>query len=93
MGAFEGLGVWKRSSRLDVDLYQGLSDCRDWGYKDQATRSALSIPSNIAEGYECNSRNEYSRFLKIAKGSAVSCELSFILAVRQDYWMNLLLFP
>jgi len=69
MEAFEDLEVWKRSSRLAVDLYQCLSECRDWGYKDQATRSALSIPSNIAEGYERNSRNEYSRFLKIAKGS------------------------
>lgn len=69
MAAFEDLDVWKRSCRMAVELYQVLSECRDWGYKDQVTRSALSIPSNIAEGYERNSRNEYSRFLKIAKGS------------------------
>ena len=40
-----------------------------FGFKDQIIRSALSVPSNIAEGYERDSVNEYARFLKIAKGS------------------------
>jgi four helix bundle protein len=69
MDAFEKLGVWKRSSRLCVELYKTLVHCRDRGFREQITRSALSVPSNIAEGYERNSRPEYIRFLKIAKGS------------------------
>ncbi len=69
MDAFEKLDVWKRSSRLCVDLYQSLSICRDVGFKDQITRSALSVPSNIAEGYERDSAKEFARFLRIAKGS------------------------
>jgi four helix bundle protein len=69
MEAFENLEVWKRSSRLCVALYKQLRDCKDRGFKDQATRSALSVPSNIAEGYERDSLNEYIRFLRIAKGS------------------------
>ena len=69
MDAFEKLEVWKRSCRLCVDLYRALNGCRDFGFKDQITRSALSVPSNIAEGYERDSGNEYARFLKIAKGS------------------------
>ena len=69
MDAFEKLEVWKRSCRLCVDLYKALNGCRDSGFKDQITRSALSVPSNIAEGYERDSGNEYARFLKIAKGS------------------------
>ena len=69
MDALENLDVWKRSCRLSVELYKLLSDCRDFGFRDQITRSALSVPSNIAEGYERDSSKEFSRFLRIAKGS------------------------
>jgi four helix bundle protein len=69
MEAFEKLDVWKRSCRLAVTLYQQLRDSREWGFRDQITRAALSIPSNIAEGYERNSRKEYLQFLRVAKGS------------------------
>ena len=69
MDAFEQLEVWKRSSRLCVNVYKMLRSCPDKGFKDQITRAALSIPSNIAEGHERNSRTEYRRFLKTAKGS------------------------
>lgn len=69
MEALEQLEVWKRSCRLCVDLYQLLSTCRDYGFEDQVTRSALSVPSNIAEGYERDSASEFIRFLRIAKGS------------------------
>ena len=66
---FEDLEVWKRSSRLSVELYKCLADCRDYGFKDQITRSGLSIPSNIAEGMDRSSHKEKIRFLDIAKGS------------------------
>ncbi len=69
MEAFEQLDVWKRSCRLCVDVYQAFRSCRDYGFKDQVGRAALSIPSNIAEGYERNSSKEFARFLGIAKGS------------------------
>lgn len=69
MEAFEGLDVWKRSCRLCVTLYTLLGDCRQYGFKDQVTRSALSVPSNIAEGYERDSPRDFVRFLRIAKGS------------------------
>ena len=69
MDAFEKLEVWKRGCRLCVHIYSALSNCRDFGIRDQITRSALSVPSNIAEGYERDSGNEYMRFLRIAKGS------------------------
>nr|MBF0683147.1 four helix bundle protein [Pseudomonas sp.] len=47
---FERLDVWKLSARRSVDVYRELAGCRDFGFKDQVTRSALSVPSNIAEG-------------------------------------------
>jgi len=68
--SFEDLDVWKRACRLAVRIYESLQNCRDYGLKDQMTRSAVSIASNIAEGAERNSSTEYIRFLHIAKGSA-----------------------
>lgn len=69
MEALENLEVWKRSCRLSVEVYKALRLCKELGFKDQVTRSALSVPSNIAEGYERDSAKEFSRFLRIAKGS------------------------
>ncbi len=42
---FEDLDVWKRSSRLSANIYKTLSSLKDYGFKDQITRSGLSIPS------------------------------------------------
>ncbi|MBR9846432.1 MAG: four helix bundle protein [Algicola sp.] len=66
---FEQLEVWKRSSRLASNVYKLMRDCQDYGFKDQITRSALSVPSNIAEGLERETSKEESRFLYYAKGS------------------------
>jgi len=69
MEAFENLDVWRRGSSLAVDVYKILKSSKDYGFKDQVFRSALSVLSNIAEGYERGSRKEFIRFLNIAKGS------------------------
>ena len=69
MEAFEKLTVWKRSSRLTVNLYKSLVNCNDYGLRDQVTRAAVSIPSNIAEGFERNSNKQFAHYLQIAKGS------------------------
>ncbi len=66
---FEDLEVWKRAVRLSVDAYNQLRDLKDFGFKDQITRSGLSIPSNIAEGCERRSQKECIAFLSYAKGS------------------------
>jgi len=66
--SIEDLEVWKRSCRLAVSIYEILKDCRDFGLKDQMTRCAVSIPSNLAEGAERDSKTEYIRYLHIAKG-------------------------
>ena len=68
--SFEDLEVWKQACRLAVKVYAELKDCRDYNLKSQLTRSAVSIPSNIAEGAERDSKQEYIRFIHIAKGSA-----------------------
>jgi len=66
---FEDLDVWKMSARLSADIYKKLANIKDYGFKDQITRSGLSIPSNIAEGLERDSQKETIRFRSYAKGS------------------------
>lgn len=66
---FENLDVWKRSARLSSSVYKELSQLRDYGFRDQITRSGLSVPSNIAEGCERKSLKELVNFLSYAKGS------------------------
>lgn len=70
MDTFENLAVWKRSHALSIEIYRLLADCRDWGFKDQITRSANSIADNIAEGAERPGKAEYRQFVGYAKGSA-----------------------
>ena len=69
MMKFEDLEVWKRSARLSADLYKELRDLKDYGFRDQITRSGLSVPSNIAEGFERESQRDCIKFLNYAKGS------------------------
>ena len=65
----ERLEVWRRGAALSIAVYRYFSGCREFGFKDQITRSSLSIPSNIAEGGERISGREKCRFFEIAKGS------------------------
>ena len=57
---FEDLEVWQRGKALSVEIYRYFSNHQDFGFRDQITRSGLSIPSNIAEGYERSARKERS---------------------------------
>ena len=63
------LDVWKRAARLSTELYKYFQSSKDYGFRDQITRSGLSIPSNIAEGYERDTAKDRSKFLTYAKGS------------------------
>lgn len=80
--SFEKLDVWKRSAALAVRVYEILNECRDFGLKDQMTRSAVSVPSNIAEGAERDSTKEFVRFLHIAKGSTAELRTQIYIASR-----------
>ena len=69
---FEDLEIWKRARSLAKSIYclvkaSGIS--KDYGLKDQIQRAAVSVSSNIAEGFERNSNKEFANFLFIAKGS------------------------
>lgn len=89
--SFEELEVWKDACRLAVRIYEILRECKDYGLKDQMTRAAVSVSSNIAEGAERDSKQEFIRFLHIAKGSAaelrtqvyIACQIGLINNVIQ----------
>jgi four helix bundle protein len=82
---FEDLEVWKRSSRLCADLYKYFQDIKDFGFRDQITRSALSIPSNIAEGVERDSKKDFDRFLQYSKGSCGELRAQIYIGIDIDY--------
>ena len=81
----ERLDVWKRSCRLSVEVYKNFAESRDFGFKDQITRSALSIASNIAEGLEKESDKEKIRFIEIAKGSAAELITQTYIGIEIGY--------
>lgn len=68
--SFEKLEVWKRSCRLAIAVSRALRESKPFALRDQMQRAAISIPSNIAEGHERDSRPDFIRFLRIAKGLA-----------------------
>lgn len=81
----EKLDVWKKSSRMCANVYKELKNLRDFGFKDQITRSSLSIASNIAEGMEKESLKEQIRFLEIAKGSVAEFTTQVYIGVDIEY--------
>jgi len=85
---FEDLIVWKKSYELSVNIYKRFLDCKDFGFKDQITRSSLSIPSNISEGYERGSNKEFIHYLKIAKGSCGELRTQLYIAIEIQYLEN-----
>ena len=85
MARYEDLNVWKRSTRLSVEIYKQLIKLKDYGLKDQITRSGLSIPSNIAEGYERSSNKETINFLNYAKGSAGELRTQIYIGIEVGY--------
>ena len=80
--SFEDLEVWKRACRLAVMVYDALQGCKDYGLKDQMTRAAVSIASNVAEGAERSSRPDFIRFIHIAKGSAAELRTQIYIAQK-----------
>ena len=79
------MDVWKKSAALSADIYLHLADLRDFGFKDQLTRSGLSIPSNIAEGLERISDQEKIRFLDIARASLAEATTQIYIGMKINY--------
>ena len=93
---FQKLEVWKRSFNLTKQITLDVQDCKNFSFKDQISRSALSIPSNIAEGEERETNAEAARFLYIAKGSCgelytqilLGKEIGYINSAKADTYLK-----
>lgn len=83
--SFEDLEVWQRGCRLAVAVFKTFAKCRNFTMQDQIQRAALSVPSNVAEGYERNSNKEFIRFLNIAKGSCGELRTQLYISRKLDF--------
>ena len=83
--SFEDLTVWKEAMQMTVLIYSIFKNCKDYGFKDQIQRASVSIPSNIAEGFERQTNKEFIQFLFIAKGSCGELQTQLYLSIKLEY--------
>ncbi|MFV0267385.1 MAG: four helix bundle protein [Draconibacterium sp.] len=91
MKDFKNLKIWQKGINLVVDIYktsQNFPSEELYGLTSQMRRSAVSIPSNIAEGSGRNSDKEFSRFLDISLGSSFELETQIIIAHKLSFINN-----
>jgi four helix bundle protein len=85
---FEDIRGWQEARKLTLDIYSisgaGLFS-RDYGLRDQIRRATVSSMTNIAEGFDCDSKLEFARFLGIARRSAVEVQSLLYVALDVSY--------
>jgi four helix bundle protein len=86
--SYKDLLIWKKGIDIVVLVYQLISDFpKDeiYALSSQIKRSAVSIPSNIAEGYGRHSTQSYIQFIKIARGSLCELETQLLIAEKLNF--------
>ncbi len=86
--SFKQLAIWQRSFALANRFYRlssGWPNEHRYGLTSQLLKSAVSVPSNIAEGYNRKSRKEYLYFLNVAMGSLAELETQAMIATEQQF--------
>ena len=81
--SIENLFIWIESRAVVNDIYTMMNVCKDYSFKDQLQRAAISIMNNIAEGAESGSDAKFISFLKIARGSC--SEVRSMLYLCEDF--------
>lgn len=85
---FEDIVAWKRAIEL-CDMVYKLTNCEafamDFALKNQIRKSAIPVPSNIAEGFERESNNQFIYFLLIAKASSGELRTQLYIAKNNKY--------
>ena len=85
---FEDLEIWKDARALTREIYQLTRDSKfsnDFALRDQIRRAAVSIMSNIAEGFERGGNQEFIQFLYVAKASCGEVRSQLYVTLDQSY--------
>lgn len=86
--SFKDLVVWQKAYRLALEIYKTTKDfpkSETYALTQQMRRAAISIPSNIAEGYGRRHKAEYKQFLSMAYGSLAELETQYLLSIDLGY--------
>jgi four helix bundle protein len=82
---FEDVIAWQKAKILTLQVYKAFKLIRDFSFKDQIQRAAISICNNIAEGFERKSNKELCHFLFISKGSCGEVRSMLYIALELGY--------
>jgi len=88
IGSYQELIVWQKSRQLVTQIYtvtKSFPEVEKFGLTNQLRRAAVSIPSNIAEGYRRSTKTDYRHFLVMAYGSTAEIETQLILAMDLNF--------
>jgi four helix bundle protein len=85
---FEDIIAWQKAQSLAVEIYKIFGSQKDYGFKDQICRAAVSISNNIAEGFDRNTNAEFIRFLYISLASCSEVQSMLYLAEKLNYISN-----
>ncbi|KPL24099.1 MAG: four helix bundle protein [Phycisphaerae bacterium SM1_79] len=86
--SFKDLVVWQKGYKLVLEIYKITRDfpkSESYGLSQQMRKAAVSIPSNIAEGYGRIHKAEYKQFLSVAYGSLSELETQYLLSIDLKY--------
>jgi four helix bundle protein len=82
---FEDLEMWQQARAQVKGVYSAFQNCRDFSFRDQIQRAAISVMNNIAEGFERNTPKDFAHFLDQAKGSCGEVRSMFFAAEDLQY--------
>ena len=86
--SYQGLLVWQKAIELTSVIYKLVKKLPKeelYSLSDQMRRAVVSIPSNIAEGHERNTKKEFIQFLTISRGSKAELETQLLICVKIGY--------
>lgn len=89
--SYKDLTVWQKSTELVIEVYkltQKFPKEELYGLTNQMRRAAVSIPSNIAEGYARKHRQEYTQFVRVAFGSGAELETQLHISEKLQFAMS-----